>query len=268
MSFQTMRWDIVPGLEDVKIVLYYFRGYRAKRPKYWRCESFFTQLTILGVFFVFVFGLQTMAQLDPTDAFMASSIAKDQICVNLTCGGHYCQFTQPLACKQNPIHLKKNEMSEFCTPADNCNWDVEILSDFGYDNRSMSLYIQNDGNPTYFPQLENLKKIYVSITKYINTQTGSAIIDWDVTSQTLSKKMEKCTYSGNMNPDTRCGSYNIYFANTIYESAVTQRYTTELSIIGGWVFSVCVGIVIIFTGALNVYRNTGDYSREFSTKLD
>lgn len=263
-----MRWDILPGVEDVRVALRYSRSYRTKQSKYWRCESFFTLLTILGIIFVIIFGLQTMAQLDPTDAFMASSIAKDQICVNITCGGHYCQFTQPLACDQTPIHLKKNEVEEFCTPRENCNWDVEILSDSGYDNRSVSLYIDNDGDLTYFPQLENLKKIYVSITKYINTQTGNTIVDWDITSQTLSKKMDKCTYSGNMSPETRCGSYNIYFANTIYESAVTQRYTTELSIIGGWVFSVCVGIVITFSGALNIYRNTNDYSREFSGKLD
>jgi hypothetical protein len=259
---------MLPGLEDVSITLLYFRGYKSHDLRYWRCESFITQLTLLGAFFVIIFGLQTMAQLDPTDAFMASSIAKDQICVNITCGGHYCQFTQPLACGQTPIHMKKNEVEEFCTPRENCNWDVEILSDSGYDNRSVSLYIENNGELTYFPQLENLKRIYVSITKYINTQTGLTIVDWDISSQTLSKKMEKCSYTGNVNPDNRCGSYNIYFANTIYESAVTQRYATELSIIGGWVFSVCVAMVITFNGALNIYRTTNNYKHEFSGKID
>ena len=263
-----MKYDFFPGVEDIKIVLLYFRGYKSKNTKYWRCESFITLLTILGFFFVVSFGIQTMTQLDPTDAFMASTIAKDQICVNITCGGHYCQFTQLPGCDQTPIHMEKDEVEEFCTPRTNCNWDVEILSDSGYDNRSASLYIDTDGDLTYFPQLENMKKIYVSLTKYINTQTGETVVNWDITSQTLSKGMTKCNYNGVIPPDTRCGSYNIYFANTIYESAVTQRYASELSIIFGWMFSVCVTIVITCNSGLNCYRSTNEYHREFSGKLD
>jgi len=254
--------DWFPDVRDIGDVLYYWRFYRTVgKEDYWRCEAYGTLITIVGVVLMLTLGITQIALLDPSDAFMASSVVKTTLCVNLTCGAHYCSFTQPTQCKATPIHLEKNEVAEFCSTGEACTWSAEVLSDSGYENRSASVYIFNTdtGQRNYFPLLDEMKRQFLGITKYINTQSGVSLVSWAIAPSTLSEKMTSCGAGlpAAVKQNTRCGGYNIYLDDKVYETAMMQRYTLEMV---KWLILVFTGVVALITvmgWLLGVYRSAG-----------
>jgi hypothetical protein len=254
-------WLSVPDFSDFSDALYYSRAYRIKGDSsYWRCEAFASFLAFYGVVLVAWFGIQEIALLNPSDAFLGVSVVKGGLCVNLTCAALYCSVTAPVACKQTPVHLKQMESAEFCSPNPGCDWNVEVLSDASFENRSTCLAIANpqvDEQATYFPLLENMKRQFVDITKYVNTQSGLVVIDYSIALRMRSQQMSSCgaALSESMKTNTRCGSYSMFLSNTIYESLSKKRYTSDLAVMVFFIMTSCLTVVAIFWMLLSSYRN-------------
>jgi len=197
---------------------------------YWKCDSVGSLIAIVGILAVFSTGINEIIKLNPNAAWMGSYFdANARTCVNITCGGYYCDFAQPRrdGCERMPVHLEKNERIEICTPAAKCDWEAKVVTDADYGNRSNGLWIYENttGTVKQFPQVENFKHQYVDLVKYENSQFGTLEIDWDLQTRAITTKMESCDKSIT---NSRCGAYTIYFAKTIYEFSNKQRYGTEL----------------------------------------
>ena len=254
-------WCVWPDLSDFSDALYYVRGFQiANQPAFWRCEAFATFLALYGVILVSWFGIQEIALLDPSDAFLGVSVVKGGLCVNLTCSALYCSVTAPQVCKETPVHLKQGESGEFCTPESGCDWNVEVLSDASYENRSTCLSITNpevEEQQTYFPQLENLKRQFVDITKYVNTQSGIEVIDYSIELRMRSQQMASCgsALPESMKVNTRCGAYSMFLSKTIYETVSKKRYTSDLAILIFFILTSSLTVVAVFWMLLNSYRS-------------
>jgi len=260
------RW--YPDVDEFADVLFYSRIYSAPgKPEHWRCESFASLLVLIGALLVLAMGIDQIVQLDPSDAFMASTVVKNQLCVNLTCGGHYCSFTQPPSCKAPPIHLEQEETAEFCGSGEKCEWNAEVLTSSGFENRSASLYIYNNdtGEQTYFPQLESMMRKFVDVTKYINTQSGVKLTSWDIVPRILSKQLTSCANDlpASVKQDTRCGAYNIYLGNTVYETAMLQRYSLEWTKWMVWIATTIATLIAGFWALIYTYR----YAKSFDKAI-
>jgi hypothetical protein len=253
-------WFQFPDFSDFSDGLYYSRGFQIRGDaRFWRCEAFATMLCFYGVILVTWFGIQEMAALNPSDAFLGVSVVKEGLCVNLTCSALYCSITAPLICKQTPVHLRKGEDAELCAPERGCDWTVEVLSDSSYENRSTALSIVNSAveETTYFPLLENMKQQFVDVTKYVNTQTGSEVVSYDIVLRMRSQQMSSCGVGipESMKTDTRCGSYSLFLANTVYSTVSRKRYTTDLSNLIFWILTASLTIIALFWGLLSAYRS-------------
>lgn len=253
------RW--YPDVDEFADVLFYSRFYSSPgKVAHWRCESFASLLVWIGAILIFAMGIDQIVQLNPSDAFMASTIVKNDLCLNLTCGGHYCSFTQPIECKAAAIHLEQGETAEFCGHGEKCEWKVEVLSNSGFENRSNSVYILNNltGEKTYFPQLESMMRKYVDVTKYVKQfqQDGEELVEWDVVPRLLSEQMSSCAADipAAVKQGTRCGSYSIFLDSTVYETAMMQRYSLEWTKWMVWIVSTITTMVLCFYGLIYTYR--------------
>ena len=252
-------WCVWPDISDFSDSLYYSRAFQIKGDvRFWRCESFATMLAIYGIVLLAWFGGLQISYLNPSDAFMGVSIIKEGLCLNLTCSGLYCSITAPPSCKKTPIHLTKGDMTELCSSEPGCDWIVEVLSDSSFENRSTCLSIDNPlvDQITYFPQLENMKRIYVDITKYINAQNHHAVVSYDLVSRTRSTQMTSCgaALPESVKTDTRCGSYSIFLADTFYETQSRKRFVTDVFILLLVTVTAIGTIHPMFSWMLSVYR--------------
>lgn len=219
-------------------------------PRNWKFEALATMMIITGAILVVIVGFKTINEIDPNSSFMEVTVHRDeQMCVNLTCGGLYCLFTQPVGCDSSIRFLKIGETDSFCNYYRGCKWDVEIVTNSDYDNRSRSLYIVGEsGDIKYFPQLELLKRKFIDITKYVNENEGIRLVEWALSEDTRSTSMNTC---GNTHPELltdneRCGSYNIYLADSVYTTGVKKKYELE---VGNRLFFIVVSIVSV--GCMN-----------------
>jgi hypothetical protein len=110
---------------------------------------------------------------------------------------------------------------------------------------------------TYFPLLENLKQQFVDITKYVNTQTGVEVISYDIVLRMRSQQMSTCgaALPASLKTDTRCGSYSLFLASTVYSTVARKRYTTDLSNLIFWILTASLTIIALFWGLLSAYRS-------------
>lgn len=220
-------------METFNNVLYYNARFLGSPgvTRFWKCETFASLIVVSGLLAVLASGINEIIQLNPNAAWMGSIVDEKAVtCINITCGGYYCDFAQPKKdnCMTMPIHVVQDEIVQICTPADKCDWEVKVVTDSGYENRSLGLFVYENttGDVKNFPQVENMMHQYVDLIKYVNSQFGTTIINWDIQARTITSKMENCPSTIQ---NSRCGAYTIYFAKTIYEFANQQRYSVELS---------------------------------------
>jgi len=245
-------------METVNNVLYYnarFLG-RPGVTRFWKCETFASLVVVAGILAVVSSGISEVIKLNPNSAWMASKVDDStETCVNITCGGYFCDFAQPKldGCQPMPLHLTKGEEIQVCTPRDKCDWEIKVVTDSGYENRSFGLYIYENttGDTKTFPQVENMMHQYVDVEKYVNSQFDSTTINWDLQARAITTKMENCPTTI---PNSRCGAYTIYFAKTIYEFASKQRYSVELSSVLMMTYLKAFVFVKIIKDTLWAYR--------------
>jgi hypothetical protein len=252
-------WCVWPDLADFSDSLFYSRAFQiSNQPAFWRCESLATLLAIYGVVLLAWFGGIQVSQLNPSDAFMGVSIIEKGLCLNLTCSALYCSVTAPQSCKKTPVHMKQLETVEFCSADPGCDWNIEVLSDSSFENRSTCVSVDNPQSDqiTYFPQLENMKRQFVDITKYVNAQSGYPIVSFDIVSRTRSKQMSSCgaALPESMKTDTRCGSYSMFLVNTEYQTVSRKRYATDLAVILLLTIAAIGTLSPMFRWLLGIYR--------------
>lgn len=224
-------------------------------PSNWKFEALATQMVLIGVLLVILVGKERIANVDPKTSIMVSTVHDDEkVCTNMTCGGLYCLFTQPIGCDVSFMFLKTGETAEVCNSRKGCNWDVEIVTSSNYDDRSSSLCI---APKKCFPQLELLKRRFVDITKYVSQHGELELVEWAITEDTLSASMPSC---GNSHPELiddndRCGSYNIYMDNTVYTKDAKQKYELDQSVNVFWIENSAFGILGSYAVLTLLYGN-------------
>jgi hypothetical protein len=238
--------------------------------RHWKCEAFASLIFAAGVVAVALSGAYEASQLNPSAAWLGSVVDEDaSTCVNITCGGYYCDFAQPKSseCEHSPVHLAQGETAEICTPPEHCDWQARVVVDAAYENRTFSLYIYEatTGDTKTFPQLENLKHQYVDITKYVNSQFGVTRVTWDLQTQSMSSRMESCTTTI---PDSRCGAYTLLFDKVIYEMANRQRHTQEIQAIIFSTFLKAWVIRFVLGHCLDWYRGIHAYESQIRGDKD
>ena len=218
----------------------------------WKFEALATQMVIIGILLVLIIGFRSLSSIDANSAFMVSTThSDDKICTNLTCGGLYCYISQPLGCEAQPVFLKLLETAPFCNSRAGCNWEAEIVTDSNYDNRSRSLFIMSDsGKISYFPPLEQSKRQFIDVTMYVTKNSDLTLVDWAISEDTHSASMAACgsSFPDLILPNSRCGAYNIYMANTVYTSEVKQKYQLESDIRMFWILNSVTGVYVLFYG--------------------
>lgn len=226
---------IAANMDTVNDVLYYYGRLLASPgvSKSWKCESFASFIALAGIIASIAAGINDIVLLNPNSAWMGSIISDSETtCVNVTCGGYYCDFAQPKnpQCDKSPYHLEKGETLEICNPVDKCDWEVKVVTDSGYENRTFGLYIveNSTGDVKNFPQVENFMHQYVDLVKYVNSQFGITVVNWDLQARTKTTKMDVCPTTI---PNSRCGAYTLFFDKTIFEFASKKRYSIELELI-------------------------------------
>jgi len=201
-------------------------------PRNWKFEALATMMVITGIILVIIMSIKTLDEIDPNTSFLEVTVHKDELmCVNITCGGLYCLFTQPVGCDASVRFLKLGETDSFCNAYKGCKWDVEVVTDAGYDNRSRAMFVMDDGGAIkYFPQLEQLTRKFIDITKYVDRIEDTVTVEWSLTEDTRSTSMKTCgnTHPELFNDNDRCGAYNIYLASAVYTTGVKKKYELEV----------------------------------------
>lgn len=230
---------------------------------YWRCQLLSTLILFSGFIAVVVKLGTDISNLNPSAAWMGSLIETDEnICVNVTCGGYYCEFAQPnlQQCKSGPYHLEKGESVELCSTPEKCDWQVKVVTDAGYENRSFGLYIYENttGDVKNFPLIENLKHQYVDLIKYVNLQFGNTIVNWDLQTRALTSKMDSC--SSNI-ADSRCGAYTLFFSKQVFIMSTSEKYLNDLldKLITAFLTGFAIWFIVI--RFLRLYENAREYER-------
>jgi len=104
---------------------------------------------------------------------------------------------------------------------------------------------------------------YVDVTKYVKQfqQDGEELVEWDVVPRMLSEQMSSCAADVpvSVKQGMRCGSYSIFLDSTVYEIAMTQRYSLEWTKWMVWIVSTITTMVLCFYGLIYTYR----YARTF-----
>lgn len=221
-----------------------------KKPFNWKFETFSTMMVLIGFFLVIYTGIQLLVSVDPKSAFMTSTRVKstEPVCANFTCGALYCMFSQPHGCEPTVIFLKRGESGELCNTLPGCNWDAEVVTESNYDSRSTCVYIiSSTGKPSYFAQLENNKRQFIDVTKYItyHDNAGDTTIEWSTTDDSLSQSMSSCgiTHPELIDSTTRCGAYNVYISDIVYKNEVVLKYQLEQ---GNNQFKILTGLLTVF----------------------
>jgi len=252
-------------MDTVNEVLYYYGRMLAKPgvSKSWKCESLASFIALAGILASIATGINEITLLNPNSAWMGSMISESETtCVNVTCGGYYCDIVQPKnnQCDGRPYHLLREETVELCNPVDKCDWEVKVVTDSSYENRTFGLYIteSSTGDVKNFPQVEHLMHQYVDLVKYVNSQFGTTIIDWDLQARTKTTKMDTCPTTI---PDSRCGAYTLYFDKTIFEFASKKRYSIELELIIVMIYLKSFLFVHAVKHILAAYINCKTYER-------
>jgi hypothetical protein len=233
--------------------------------KFWRFESFLSLFFVCGTVVFITEGLLLVGSLDPTEALMTSTVARESVCVNLTCGGLYCSFTQHPACREPPVFMIQSEVYEFCMSSmAGCTWTAEVLSTSDYDNRSKSLYIMQDGSMTSFPQLESLLVQSVDVEKYVDARAGQQIISWNVQPRTESTLMKTC--GNNVKSDQRCGRYQMFVSPLVYEQKAHLHYVVVCSLLLIGILIAVVSLKYCLNSLLNFHRGVVSFSEKVSSK--
>jgi hypothetical protein len=244
-----------------------FKG--QKKHNNWRFEALATMMVLVGVMLTLVISFRRLNSLDTSSAFLVSTVHNDeQICINITCGGVYCKFTQPLGCDATQKFLHTDEIGTFCNLKENCNWNAEIVTAVNLENRSRSLYvITESGKPRYFPPLQQKKLQDVDIVKYVRTDKRIVTVDWTITENARATAMNNCGSATFSQSDMwRCGGYNIYLANVVYTSEAEQKYQQEQGMIMFGVLSSFGGLYTLFAFLSASYGNYRDFKEDVEGK--
>lgn len=268
MSFA--RFVPFPDISEATAALHYSRWFQRDSPRHWKCESFASLMTISAMFLILTAGIYIASLQDPSVALMTSSISDEPLCVELTCSALYCLFTQPDGCGVMPKFVQTDTTLEICaSEKSNCDWTIEVLSNAGYDQRARTVYIANNetGMIKSFPQLDNLKIVYVTVEKYIDTRYDYQRVDWSLQAHIESKLMTSCTSFPQLDSNKRCGSYVVYLSNTIYDQQSKLHYTLIVSVIGLLTMLTMAAFPIMIGAFLDVYRWQADFKETLDPAL-
>ncbi len=238
----------------------------------WRFEALSTMMALIGMLLILIFAGKELNSLDPKTAYLVSTEHDHQeICVNVTCGSLYCLFKQPVGCETSQRFLQLDEVSLFCNQKTNCNWNVEVVTESGLENRSTSLYIISEsGSASYFPPLQHYKLQAVDIQRYSKTDEVTTTVDWSVIENTRAKVMKNCG-SSNLIPhmeNMRCGAYEMFISSTAYTTETQQKWKQEQENVAFSALAKSVSVYFFFNWLTWSYANMTRLKNEISGKSD